>query len=142
MREWHVLLIEYDWRLRRLVRANLEASGIKVSLAVSGQQGVELLRRGLPDLVLVDLDRLDLEASSVFGTLFTWSGGNPPPVIILASEPPDRRWLDSMGASGFLQKPFGAAALLRLVQRVLPHDDTSTPSSGLGQATRRHQLYS
>jgi CheY-like chemotaxis protein len=38
-----VLAIEHDWRIRKLIRANLEAVGLVVREAVSEQHGLQLL---------------------------------------------------------------------------------------------------
>jgi two-component system chemotaxis response regulator CheY len=117
--EEHVLLIEPDWKLRRLIRANLEALGLKVSQAVSGQHGLQLARRGLPDVVVIDLDRLEMDPLHLLGVLYGWSGGNLPPVILLSSDPPDRQWMRWAGMTGFVQKPFAAPHLIRQVQQAL-----------------------
>ncbi len=56
MMEGRVLVIECEWRIRRLIRANLEALGLEVREAVSQQQGLELLGECRPDLILLDLE--------------------------------------------------------------------------------------
>ena len=55
-----VLAIEHDWRMRKLIRANLEALGVEVQEAVNGQHGLQLLRESQPNLILLDLDLPDV----------------------------------------------------------------------------------
>ena len=49
-----VLTIECNWRIRKLIRANLEAMGLTVQDAVSGQHALQMLGQTKPDLILVD----------------------------------------------------------------------------------------
>ena len=43
-----MLVIERDWRLRKLIRANLEVLGLEVREAVSGRHGLQLIRQTPP----------------------------------------------------------------------------------------------
>ena len=114
-----MLAIEHDWRLCKLIRANLEALGIKVRVAVSGRHGLELLDREQPDLILLDLDLPDTDALSLLVTVQNYGGDGPVPVIALGEEPPNQRWRQGREALAFLQKPFAAPALLDEVEKGL-----------------------
>ena len=115
MGQVHVLLIEHDWRMGKLIRTNLEASGIHVMQAISARHGVELLCKGRPDVILVDLDRLDMDVAQLVGAL----PGNAARLVCMLSEPPDRQLLEQLGVSACLSKPFAASALLRHVRQAL-----------------------
>ena len=65
----YVLAIEHDWRMRKLIRANLEALGLRVREAVSGQHSLDLLAEGWPDLILLDLDLPETDADQLFERL-------------------------------------------------------------------------
>ena len=49
-----ILIVEDEADLRELVRYNLEAEGFRVSMAESGDEAVERIRDGVPDLILLD----------------------------------------------------------------------------------------
>ena len=51
----HILFVDDDALLRRLVRDMLEQEGYDVSLASSGTEGLAYARSQLPDLILLDL---------------------------------------------------------------------------------------
>ena len=122
MRGQRVLAIEHDWRLRKLIRANLEPLGLEVQEAVSGEHGLELLREGQPDLILLDLDLPDTDAAQLLVTLPGHC--NPPvPIIVISAEPLSRQFRQQGQAAGHLQKPFAAPTLLERVQQILDRPD-------------------
>jgi CheY-like chemotaxis protein len=108
MARYYVLVIEHNWHLRKLIRANLEALGFEVQDAVSERHALQRLEEGRPDLILLDLDLpagIDLLS--------------PVPVLLIAGEPPDRGLLQRADVQGHLLKPFAASGLLEQVQRIL-----------------------
>jgi DNA-binding response OmpR family regulator len=115
----HVLAIEHDWRMRKLIRVNLEATGIGVQEAVSVQHGLQLLRDSQPDLIVVDLDLPDTDALHLLGMLRPWLGERGIPIIVLSAEPLERK----LGSEGYwtshLQKPFAVLALIQQVRKAL-----------------------
>jgi DNA-binding response OmpR family regulator len=119
-----VLVIEHDWRIRRLIRANLEVLGLDVWEAVGGQHGLALLGESRPNLLLLDLDLLEVDALHWLGAFQAQAGGQLPPIIMMSAEPPDRRLMRDGQAISHLQKPFAASVLLRQVRRALSEAPT------------------
>ena len=115
----YVLAIEHDWRIRKLIRANLEVLGLEVREAVSGQHGLELLAAGLPDLILLNLDLPDMDAWQLLGALRSRVQRRNVAIIVLAEEPPRRQWAEAQEWASYLQKPFAVSALLQGVHRAL-----------------------
>jgi CheY-like chemotaxis protein len=114
-----VLTIEHSWRMRKLIRANLEAIGLQVQEAVSSKHGLEHLEEGRPDLILLDLDLPDGGAAKLLQRVHTRFAARPVPVVLISAEPPGRTFLETARASGHLLKPFGAPSLLAQVQQLL-----------------------
>jgi DNA-binding response OmpR family regulator len=117
----HVLAIEHDWRMRKLIQANLEALGLEVQGAVSGQHSLHLLRLSKPDLILLDTDLPDMEASQLLGDLRAGLAGQSVPIIVLCTDPPSRQTAEARQIDGIshLIKPFDALALLQHVKQAL-----------------------
>lgn len=114
-----VLVVAGDWRIRRLIRANLEVLGLDIKQAANGQQGLELLRSEPPDLLLVDLDHLEADAGDWLTTVKATVGQKRPPLVVMSTETLARRFVAEHCQDGFVQKPFAAEALLRRVKQAL-----------------------
>jgi len=117
--ERRVLVIERNWRIRKLIRANLEALGLEVREAVSEQHGLQVLGECRPDLILLDLELPGVDLPRLVNTLHAGPDGQTVPIIVLSADPPARQLLHSDGIAGHLQKPFAASMLLDHVCRAL-----------------------
>ncbi len=124
-----VLAIEHDWRIRKLIRANLEAVGLTVREAVSEQHGLQMLGGCRPDLILVDLELPGVDVPRLVDTLHAKLDGQPVPIIVLSAEPPGRQLLRTDDVASHLQKPFAASVLLEHVCRALNGERCTTPRS-------------
>lgn len=119
MAEQSILAIAHNWRIRKLIRANLEAPDLEVREAVNGRHGLECLEKGRPDLVLLDMDLPDSETRSLLRALDERFGARPVPVLVLAAEPPTRGVLREAQVQGYLLKPFDVATLVAQVRDLL-----------------------
>jgi CheY-like chemotaxis protein len=114
-----VLAIEHDWRMRKLIRANLEAVGLAVQEAVSIPHGLLLIRKSQPALILLDLDMPDADISDLMDELDAHLSHHPAPIILLSPEPPERFLRRHHLITGHLQKPFAISMLLQQVEWAL-----------------------
>jgi len=119
MVEEYVLAIESNWRIRKLIRANLEALGLQVREAVSEQHGLQHIREERPNLILLDLDLPDADAVQLLRDLHGQAGNKKIPIVVMSAEPPSREFLQCDIVAGHLLKPFAAATLLDQVKKVL-----------------------
>jgi CheY-like chemotaxis protein len=117
-----VLAIEHDWRIRRLIRANLEALRLVVREAVSEQHGLQQIRECRPDLILLDLELPGVDVLRLLQSLRAELHEQPVPIIVLCADPLTRHMLRNGQPTSVLQKPFGAPALLQSVRRALKAD--------------------
>jgi CheY-like chemotaxis protein len=127
MEAQRVLVVERDWRMRKLIRANLEVAGLEVQEAVGGHHGLQLLVESQPDLILLDVDRLDVDVLHVIGVLRRQRGKRPASIITMSADPPGRLLTEHGYVAGHLSKPFAAPVLLQKVQgaldRTLPDEE-------------------
>jgi DNA-binding response OmpR family regulator len=121
-----VLAIEHDWRMRKLIRANLEPHEMAVREAVDGQHGLELLRESPADLILLDLELPGTDTLHLLELLLATLDGGSARIIATSAEPLDRRILCPEQVASHLHKPFSASALLRQVQEALNIGQTGT----------------
>ena len=113
-----MLAIEHDWRMRKLLQANLESVGLEVQEAVNGQHGLHLLSQDTPDLILLSMDLPDIDASLLLQRLHVLLSGRVP-IIVMTAEPPSRKSARHEGATSYLLKPFAIPALLQSVGQAL-----------------------
>jgi two-component system KDP operon response regulator KdpE len=118
-----VLVCDDEKRIIQFVRVNFEMKGARVIEAGDGDQCLELARRELPDLVVLDVQMPGMDGFETLRELRTFS---EVPVIMLTvqAEEPDRiRGLD-LGADDYVAKPFSPAELVSRARAVLRRVDT------------------
>jgi len=116
----HILVIEDETPIRRLLKAALGAEGYRVSEASTGKEGLRMAASLPPDLIILDLGLPDLDGQEVLQQLRDWCTA---PVIILSArdqEPQKVKALDN-GADDYVTKPFGAGELLARIRTALRH---------------------
>jgi DNA-binding response OmpR family regulator len=108
-----------------LHRLNLEGAGHEVLLAADGMKALERIGVDLPDCVVLDVMMPVLDG---WGVLEALQGrADSPPVLVVSakSATTDVELALSMGAKGYLAKPFNAQALLEEVAKLV----ASSPAS-------------
>jgi len=130
-----VLIIEDDPAIRSALKRVLTERGDVVAVAGTGMEGMTILMREQPDIVLLDLGLPDIDGFGVLGMLRAVS---EVPVIVITAQDDDRstiRALDA-GADDYVTKPFGAdqvAARMRAVLRRSRRDqDEEDPALVIG----------
>ena len=116
-----VLVIDDESRIRLALRACLEAEGYLVDEAADGQEGLECIRRHLPQLIILDLSMPRMSGLAMLDELPRHCGPNLPKVIILTahSSPEAASSAYDKGATAFLEKPLLPDALRKEVERML-----------------------
>ncbi len=102
----------------KLLRANLEFEGFKVTAAIDGTEALRLLEMELPDLVILDITMPTMDGFEILEKIREWSSV---PVIMLSArsnEDDKVRSLD-LGADDYITKPFGKNELLARIRAVM-----------------------
>jgi DNA-binding response OmpR family regulator len=116
-----VQVIDDEAPIRLLCRVNLEAEGMEVIEAADGLTGIELARRELPDVILLDVMMPGLDGWQVAAELLEDERTRGIPIIFLTAraELRDRvRGLD-VGGVDYVTKPFNPVELASLVTDLL-----------------------
>lgn len=114
-----VLLIEDDGELADSLMQRLEMEGFEVVVCSSGNEGLEALKTGNPDLAVVDWDLPGISGVEIISA-YRRAGGLAPIIMLtgkadLASK---ETGLD-LGADDYLPKPFITAELLARLRSIL-----------------------
>lgn len=114
----HVLVIDDEIQIRRLLRISLEKLEFKVHEAATGQEGIQEVRGVKPDLILLDLNLPDMDGKEVLRNLREWSST---PVIILSVRNTEEDIVELLngGADDYMIKPFNTGELVARIQVAL-----------------------
>jgi len=113
-----ILVVDDDPRMRRLLRANLERAGYRVSTAADGAEALDRAELEPPDLIVLDVMMPTMDGLACLRRLREYSAV---PVILLTAkgEETDKVQGLDLGADDYLTKPFGPAELLARVRAAL-----------------------
>ena len=114
----HVLVVDDDAEIRKLLGEYLERNGFRVSLATDGAEMQRVLDRSRPDIVVLDLM---LPGKSGLALCRDLRAESNLPVIMLTArgEEVDRIVGLEMGADDYLAKPFSPRELLARLRAIL-----------------------
>ena len=113
--EHHILVVDDEPHIGRIIQMKLERGPYRVSLASDGRQALELLRGEEPiDLVLLDIMMPFVSGFDVLQEIRTYPHREATPVIMLTAkgQETDRTRALELGATDFLTKPFSPNKLL------------------------------
>jgi DNA-binding response OmpR family regulator len=128
-----VLVVEDERTIAEAVAARLRAEGFEVEVVGDGPAAVSAVRRGRPDLVVLDVMLPGLDGLEVCRRI---QADRPVPVIMLTARDDETDLLVGLavGADDYLTKPFSLRelaarvhALLRRVERVQRTADGPAP---------------
>lgn len=128
-----VLLIDDDVQIQELVRYTLEKEGLAVVTAADGKQGLELARREIPDLIILDLMLPVIDGYDVCKTLCVQKDTSAIPIIILSArdDVSDTVIGLELGADDYMTKPFSPRELLaRIKVRLREREHKNKLSNG------------
>ncbi len=117
-----VLVVDDERKIREVVCSYLEREGYAVLQADTGQRALEVVQRGAPDLVVLDLMLPDISGEEVARSIRSVSRV---PIIILTAkaDPNDRVAGLKLGADDYVVKPFSPRELVARVEAVLRRVD-------------------
>ena len=121
MKPPRVLIVEDNVDNYELVRFLLERAGYQVLSAATGIEGVDVARRELPDLILMDLSMPEMDGWDATKHLKADVQTSHIPVLALTAHtlPSERKRAIDAGCDGYISKPIKVASFERLVMNLL-----------------------
>lgn len=116
----HVLVVEDDDAITKLLRIVLEQNGYVVRVATTAANAITSMQDEPPSLVLLDLGLPDGHGFDVLRWVRTDAGLSTPVIVLTAYRQDENvaRAFD-LGANDFVAKPFRPKELVSRIQRVL-----------------------
>lgn len=117
-----VVCIEDEPEMIDLVKLILSRKGFQVTGAMGGREGLEVIARDKPDLVLLDLMMPDMDGWEVYQKMKADDAMKAIPVIVVTAK---AQSIDKVlglhiaKVDDYITKPFGPQELLESVEKVL-----------------------
>ncbi|MDH3193519.1 MAG: response regulator, partial [Acidimicrobiia bacterium] len=113
-----VMVVDDEPTIREVMTTYLQRDGFRVETASTGTEAVEMLRRGLPDLLILDLMLPGVGGLNILKELR--ANSNVPVIVLTArTEEADRIIGLELGADDYVSKPFSPRELVARVKSVL-----------------------
>ncbi|MBX3678989.1 MAG: sigma 54-interacting transcriptional regulator [Rhodocyclaceae bacterium] len=115
----HLLVVDDDVDLLRLLSMRLTANGYRVTTADSAEAALARLAVERPDLVISDVRLPDRDGLALFDEIRRQHASLPVILLTAHGSIPDAVEATSKGVYGYLTKPFDSRALLDKVEQAL-----------------------
>lgn len=117
----HILVVDDDRQIVRLIRSYLEENGYETLAAYDGNEALQLIRMEKPDLVVLDLMLPDIDGWEITRIVRGDPAMRALPIIMLTArvEDTDRIVGLEMGADDYIPKPFNPREVVARVRAVL-----------------------
>jgi len=114
-----ILIIDDDDQLRKSFHKLLSEEGYRAQSAASGEAGLELIKRQLPDLVIVDVRLPGMSGLKTFEAIHALESKLP--VIIMTAYGTTETAIEAtkMGAFDYVLKPFEIPDMLAVIKQAL-----------------------
>ena len=135
-----ILVVEDEDDIAELIRYNLEKDNFTVTVAVSGEKGVEAARRKRPDLILLDLMLPGMNGLEVCRTIKADRSTSDIPIVMVTARGEESDIVAGLelGAEDYVTKPFGLKELLARVRAVLRRRAVRIPTED--EPLRLHEI--
>ena len=124
-----ILAVEDDEDILQLLKYNLTKEGYRVTAVTSGEEGLQIARSAVPDLMLLDLMLPGIDGLEVCRRLKTDSKTGHVPIIMLTAKGEEADIVTGLelGADDYITKPFSTRVLLARVRTVLRRRRAAPP---------------
>jgi diguanylate cyclase (GGDEF)-like protein len=121
MSKGRILIVEDDFDISNMLRIYFDSQGYETLVAPRGEEGLEMCRRKLPNLVILDIMLPDINGYEVCRRLRENLRTSHIPIIFLTQkdERSDQIAGLELGADDYVTKPFDLQLLLLRVQRAI-----------------------
>lgn len=126
-----ILVVDDEEDILELVKFNLSREGYDVRVAASGEKALDMARKQLPHLIVLDLMLPGIDGLEVTRILKNTPETRQIPIVMLTAkgEEPDIVAGLELGADDYVVKPFSPRVLLARVRAVLRRKQNEAPKA-------------
>jgi len=111
----HILVVDDEPQITRVLRTSLGAQGYDVRIANSGEMALEIMKDWQPSLIITDLSMPSIDGVQLCRTV---RASSQVPIVVLSVRDQERQKVEALdaGADDYITKPFGMNELLARVR--------------------------
>ncbi|MDP2911692.1 MAG: response regulator transcription factor [Candidatus Omnitrophota bacterium] len=116
-----ILIIEDEKDIVKMLDYNLKKEGFRVFSANNGEDGLDMARKGHPDLILLDLMLPEMDGLEVCRAVKNDTNSAHIPIVILTAKAQETDKIVGLelGADDYVTKPFSPRELIARIKAVL-----------------------
>lgn len=115
-----VVIIDDEVDFANLLKVQLEKKKFSVFVANAGVEGIKLVKKEKPDIVLLDIMMPKMSGWEVCSKLKSGADTKEIPIIFLTARTDDiSRSMGLKGADGYIEKPFDPVALIKQINKLI-----------------------
>ena len=130
-RENHILVVDDEEDIRELVEYNLVREGYSVECAASGEDALNMVRKHMPDLIILDLMLPGIDGLTVSRELKKNPKTDAIPIVMLTAKGEETDIIVGLelGADDYITKPFSPKVLIARIKAVLRRKEVPSQES-------------
>ncbi len=111
----HILVVDDEPQITRVLRTSLSAQGYDIRIANSGEMALEIMKDWTPNLIITDLSMPVMDGVQLCRTVRAVS---QVPILVLSVRDKEQQKVEALdaGADDYVTKPFGMNELLARVR--------------------------
>ena len=119
MTDKKLLIIDDEENIRKMLKKSLEAENYQIELALNGEEGLEKVKGGNFDLILLDLNLPGMDGIEVLEQLRAEDNLTPVLIITGYGSVDSAVKVMKLGAIDYLQKPFNPEEIKEQIQQII-----------------------
>jgi len=130
----HILVVDDEPQITRVLRTSLSAQGYDIRVANSGEMALEIMKDWQPSLIITDLSMPSIDGVQLCRQVRAVS---QVPIVVLSVRDKEQQKVEALdaGADDYITKPFGMNELLARVRanlRRVPQESEADPVIEIG----------
>lgn len=115
-----ILTVDDSRTMRDMLRMALAEAGFNVLQAVDGVDGLEVLQRSAPDVIVTDINMPKMDGFGLIEAVRKDNRYRKVPILVLTTESDaaKKQRAKEAGATGWIVKPFEPTKLIAAIRRV------------------------